>query len=331
VKRTLCSAALSLVLVASLNSATLWRDPGPVESLDLAGGPGGKAKAPQAPFIFMSEVKGGTAPKVTVRDARGTEWIVKFGEEVKAENFASRIAWAAGYFALPTYFVAEGQIQGVTELGRAASVIDRSNNGAFRNARFQLKDPALANPAGKWNLSESNLKGSRELAGYKVLFVLLSNWDVKPENLSVVNVGGDQVYALTDWGASMGRSAELTGRSKWDCKLYSTDTPSLIEGVDNGFVVFNYQGKQGIEIRKAIQVEDVQWLMQRLGKLSDAQIDAALRASGATPDEVACFGKAFRSRLNQLRMVAGQKLSDDAATTRTRREIRTTVPKPAQD
>ena len=67
------------------------------------------------------------------------------------------------------------------------------------------------------------------------------------------------------------------------------------------------------------------------GKLSDAQIDAALRASGATPDEVACFGKAFRSRLNQLRMVAGQKLSDDPATTRTRREIRTTVPKPAQD
>ena len=61
-------------------------------------------------------------------------------------------------------------------------MIDRSNNGAFRNARFQLKDPALANPAGKWNLSESNLKGSRELAGYKVLFVLLSNWDVKPEN-----------------------------------------------------------------------------------------------------------------------------------------------------
>ena len=129
----------------------------------------------------------------------------------------------------------------------------------------------------------------------------------------------------------MGRSAELTGRSKWDCKLYSADTPSLIEGVDNGFVVFNYQGKQGIEIRKAIQVEDVQWVMQRLGKLSDAQIDGALRASGATPDEVACFGKAFRSRLNQLRMVAGQKLSDDAATTRTRREIRTTVPKPAQD
>jgi hypothetical protein len=331
VKRTLCSAALILVLAGSLNSAVLWRDPGPVESLDLAGGPGGKGKAPQAPFMFVSEDMGGTAPKVTVRDARGTEWIVKFGEEVKPDNFASRIAWAAGYFALPTYFVEQGHIQGVTELRRAASAIERSNNGAFRNARFQLKSPALANPAGKWNLSDSNLKGSRELAGYKVLFVLLSNWDVKPQNLSIVNVNGDQVYALTDWGASMGRSAELTGRSKWDCARYASDSQHLIDGVDNGFVVFNYEGKQGIEIRKGIHVEDVQWLMQRLGKLTDAQIDAALRASGATPDEVACFGKAFRNRLNQLRMVGEQKLSDDVVTTRTRREIKTTVPKPAQD
>jgi hypothetical protein len=268
---------------------------------------------------------------VTVRDARGTEWIVKFGEEVKPDNFASRIAWAAGYFALPTYFVEQGHIQGVTELGRAASSVDRTNNGAFRSARFQLKDPALANPACKWNLSDSKLKGSRELAGYKVLFVLLSNWDVKPENLSIVNVNGDQVYALTDWGASMGRAAELTGRSKWDCARYASDSQRLIEGVDNGFVVFNYQGKQGIEIRKGIRVEDVQWLMQRLGKLTDTQIDAALRASGATPDEVMCFGKAFRSRLSQLKMVAEQKLSDDTVTTRARREIRTTVPKPGQD
>jgi hypothetical protein len=320
----------NLVLVASLNAATLWRDPGPVASLDLAGGPGGKAKAPKAPFTFIAEDKAGTAPKVTVRDSRGTEWIVKFGDEVKPENFASRIAWAAGYFAVPTYFVDEGRIQGVTELGRAASAVDR-NSGTFHDARFQLNEPALANPAGKWSLADPELKTSRELAAYKVLFMLLSNWDVKPENLSIVNVRGEPVYAMTDWGASMGRPAELTGRSKWDCDRYTADSQHLIDSVDNGFVVFNYQGKQGGEIRKGIRVEDVQWLMQRLGKLSDAQINAALRASGATPEETACFSRAFRNRLDQLTAVAENKLSDGVVTTRTRREIRTTIRKPAQD
>ena len=50
--------------------------------------PEAKRKRLKRPFTFVSEVKGGTAPKVTVRDARGTEWIAKFGEEVKPENFA---------------------------------------------------------------------------------------------------------------------------------------------------------------------------------------------------------------------------------------------------
>lgn len=309
--------------------AVLWRDPGPIESLDLAGGPGGAGKAPRAPFTFVSEEKGGTSPKVTVRDARGAEWIVKFGEEVKSENFASRIAWAAGYFAEPTYFVREGKIEGANDLGRAASAI---RGGAFQNARFELKTEAMKNPVGKWNIGDSKLKGSRELAGYKTLFILLSNWDVKPENLSIVKANGEQIYAVTDWGATMGRPAELSGASKWDCERYSSDTKNLIEGVENGFVVFNFQGKQGTEILKNIRVEDVQWLMQRLGKLSDAQIDAALQASGATPEEKACFASAFKSRLGQLMTVAQQSgTPGDAAVTRTRKETTTTIRKQEQD
>ena len=124
---------------------------------------------------------------------------MKFGEEVKAENFASRIAWAAGYFASPTYYVAEGKIEGVGKLGRASSFI---KDGVFRDARFQLKDDKLFASKERWNLTDSKLKGSRELAGYKVLMILLSNWDVKPENLSIVNSNGEQVYAITDWGAT---------------------------------------------------------------------------------------------------------------------------------
>jgi hypothetical protein len=299
-----------------------------VASLELAGGPGGLDKAPKPPFTFVEEEKSGTAPKVTVKDANGVPWIVKFGEEVKAENFATRIAWAAGYFAAPTYYVAEGKIEGVGSLGRASAFI---KNGSFRDARFQLKDDKLFASAGRWNLTDSKLKGSRELAGYKVLMILLSNWDIKPENLSILNSNGEQLYAVTDWGATMGRSAEISGRSKWDCAKYTTDTKHLVEGVENGFVRFNHSGKQSHEVGREIKQEDVAWVMQRLGKLSDAQIDAALKASGATAEEASCFSQAFRNRLAQLTAIATAKESPEGSTTRTitttTTTTTTTVPK----
>jgi hypothetical protein len=98
----------------------------------------------------------------------------------------------------------------------------------------------------------------------------------------------------------MGRSGEITGRSKWDCASYAADSRHFIDGVENGYLVLNYQGKQGYEILREIRVDHVRWLMQRLGRLSDAQINAALKASGATAEEQSCFAAAFRSRLQQL-------------------------------
>ena len=129
----------------ALGAAVLWRDPGPVESLDLAGGPGGPRKAPKAPYTFVQEDKGGTSPKVTVTDANGVPWLVKFGEEVKAENFSSRIAGAAGYFASPTYYVAEGKVDGVGELGRAAAFL---KGGAFRDYLQNQTRRGQATPSG---------------------------------------------------------------------------------------------------------------------------------------------------------------------------------------
>jgi hypothetical protein len=310
------------ILSASASAAVLWRDPGPIESLDLAGGPGGADKAPKSPFAFVSEEKSGTQPKVVVKDANGAQWIVKFGDEVKAENFAARIVWAAGYYAEPTYYVGEGTIEGARDLGRAGAVI---KNGAFRDARFALMNPARAGKATKWSLDESDLKNSRELAGLRLLLIVLSNWDVKPGNLAVINDNGQQIYAVTDWGASMGRAGQITGRSKWDCKKYDADTKNLVQGAENGFILFSYDGKQSDLVTKGIRQQDVAWFMERMGKLSDAQIDAALKASGATADEASCLGHAFRSRLGQLVTVANSPISELEGTvtnTRTRREIK---------
>jgi hypothetical protein len=260
---------------------------------------------------------------VTVRDARGVQWIVKFGEEVKPENFASRIVWSAGYFAEPTYFVPKGKIEAVTTLGRAAAFLDGA--GTFQNARFQLRDEAMQG-ARRWSLTDPVLKGSREFAGLKLLAVLLSNWDVKPENLSIVPVAGGAMYAITDWGATMGRPAELMGRTKWNCAHYAADSQYFISGVNNGFIEFSYQGKQGYELLRDIRIEDARWLMRRLGLLTDAQIRAALEASGATAEETACFAPALRSRLQQLKTISESSSESEPASSsrRVKKTITTT-------
>ena len=51
---------------------------------------------------------------------------------------------------------------------------------------------------------------------------------------------------------------------------------------------------------EGISVSDVRWLHGRLAPLTDAQLAGALRASGATPEEVAAFTIAIRQRIDKL-------------------------------
>ncbi|HUS07138.1 MAG TPA: hypothetical protein VMZ52_12605 [Bryobacteraceae bacterium] len=301
--------SLAILVAAAAPAADkpiLWKDWGPVESLDLAGGPGGSSNAPKPPFTFKKEDSGGTAPKVAVTDARGTDWAIKFGPEVKPETFATRLVWAAGYMAEPTYYVREGTIRGVGKLGRAAEFIDAA--GAFHDGRFQIRDKKqYVFHDTRWSFDEKSVKGTKELNGLKILIVLLSNWDVKPINTAIIETGGQAYYAISDWGATMGKSGEIGGHSKWECAPFAAQTDHLIEGVADGYVSFNYTGKSADQVANNIRVEDVQWFMRRMGKLSDAQIRAALEASGATPEEIACFTASLRKRLDMLAAIANVK------------------------
>ncbi len=159
----------------------LWRDPGDVEHLDLAAGPGGRDYIPAAPYRFVEEHASGTQPCVSVNDVRGRRWRVKWGQEVRCETFAVRLAWACGYFAEITHFVPSGSIDGVATLTRAASSVDAS--GRFGDARFELDDPAVEKlfEEHSWSWTDNPFVGTRELAGLKVLLMLLSNWDNKDQ------------------------------------------------------------------------------------------------------------------------------------------------------
>ncbi len=289
----------------------LWHNPGRVDALDLAGGPGGKTGQPRPPFTFVEEDLGGSNPKVKVTDANGTHWAVKFGEEVRAENFAARLAWAVGYFTEVNYYVASGTAVGAHNLKRAKSWI--AEDGHFADARFQLraKNPEFLRDL-DWAWNDNPFVGSRELSGLKVMVMLTSNWDNKDKrdregaesNAYVFRERRGQqsrlLYEVTDWGGSMGKWGTVLTRSKWDCKGFSEQTPSFVLGSKKGIVKWGYHG-QHTDMARDIHVGEVKWLLQYLGRVTDQQIRGALKASGAAPAEVDCFATAIRERINQLR------------------------------
>lgn len=288
----------------------LWHNPGHVESLDLEGGPGGKSGRPKPPFTFVEEDTGGSNPKVKVTDSAGVHWAVKFGEELRAENMAARLAWAVGYFTETNYYVPSGAILGTHSLKRAKSWI--GEDGHFADARFQLraKNPKFLKDM-DWAWNDNPFVATRELSGLKVMVMLTSNWDNKDKrdrdgagsNVFVFRERQGQhsrlLYEITDWGASMGKWGTVLTRSKWDCKGFMEQTPSFVLGSKKGIVKWGYHG-QHTDMAHDIHIGEVKWLLQYLERLTDDQIRSGLRASGAAPPEVQCFAGAIRQRIDQL-------------------------------
>jgi hypothetical protein len=289
----------------------MWRNPGDVQKLDLASGAGGRNGAPAPPFKFIREDTGGSNPKIEVRDARGVVWGVKWGEEVKSEVFASRLVWAVGYYVEPSYFVRSGKILGVTKLDRAKKYV--GTLGGFTDARFEQKEKSIQTLTDKesWRYDRNPFVGTKELNGLKIMVMLVSNWDSKDQeqagkgsNTKILivptRVATEHRYIVSDWGGSMGKWGGFFKREKWDCDGYMGQSDDFVKGVKNGEVQWGYSGQHTDAIRDGIPVAHVKWLMGYLGKLSNTQIRAALRSSGASPNEEECFSRAVRMRISAL-------------------------------
>jgi hypothetical protein len=296
----------------------IWADPGNVASLDFVSGPGGVKNTPKPPFEFIEEDMGGSNPKLKVTDANGTKWGVKFGTEVNAEVFASRIAWASGYYVEPAYFVKSGKINNVTGLTRAKKHV--SSDGSFSDARFELKDKRIGQKLKDeqgWRWDTNPFVGKHELNGLKILLMLTSNWDSKDQRdasrgsntaIFIIPVtGGDQRwYVFSDWGGSMGKWGGVFGREKWDAKGFASQTSKFVTGASGSNVEFGYSGQRTKDVKDGITVEDVRWILQYVGQITDQQIKDGLEAAGATPEEVDVFSRSIRDRINQLKRAAGQ-------------------------
>jgi hypothetical protein len=308
-------------------NGVIWRDPGNVETLDFAGGPGGLEKAPHPPFAFKEEEKIGTNPKILVSDARNAIWEVKWGREVKAEPFATRLLWAVGYLVETSYYVPSGHIEGAEHLDRGlprhdrrTSVIDRTKDNAFSTARFEFRDPRFTFvPDLDWAWESNPFLDSKEFAGLKIMTMLVSNWDTKDSNSATSNTAilkiktdegvEESHFIVNDWGASMGRWGGVTTHTAWDCQGYRAQTPDFVKGIDKeGMVRFGYSGHTQA-VSQRISPEHVAWLMTYLGRITDGQIRDGLRASNADSAELECFTNSIRARIEQLRAISGSVLA----------------------
>jgi hypothetical protein len=295
--------------------AAIWRDPGEVERLDFRAGPGGPEGAPVPPFRFVEEHATGSNPSLSVRDARGRVWRVKWGDEVKSETFATRLAWAAGYFVEVAYYVDEGEIEGAIDLGRASSCV--GEDCRFREARFEMDEAGVRKLFDEhgWSWDDNPFTGTRELNGLKVVVMLLANWDNK--DVRDVARGSNTAifehrladgtiearYLIIDWGATLGKWGIPGTRAKWDCEGYRSQNDSFVRGVKDGVVSWGYTGQRTDEATAGITVEDVRWLYRYLGRVTDRQLREGLLASGASEEEAGCFTAAIRQRLDTLKLI----------------------------
>jgi len=301
-------------VVQPVKPAVIWRAPVNIGMENWTCGPAGCDYAPKPPFQFVKEDVEGTFPKLTVKDAKGRTWSVKFGGKVIPECFSSRFIVAVGYLAEPSYFVSEGKLQGKLQLRRSRTFV--RPDGTFRRARFQLRDEKriefIKNSA--WSLADNPFRGTHEFAGLRVLLMLLSNWDAKDvrdgqgeSNTAVFRLAGAQPelqYSFFDWGSTLGRWGGQMRRTRSDPSGYMADTPKLITAVYGNAVEWGFEGKNEEDVRSGITVDDLRWLSPYLSRITDEEIRAGLKASGASERQTACWANAIESRIRDIRTVA---------------------------
>ena len=307
------------------SAAVLWRDPGDIRRRDLYYGPGSREAAPVAPFHFVKEVKEGGMPKFEVTDARGTKWRVKLGPEAQAETVSSRLVWAVGYNAEESYYYDRIHVDGMQQLSRGQKFVQ---GDSVIGARFEPRRKNIERGA-NWDWNKNPFQGTRELNGLKTMMVLLNNWDTFKKNNRVLTVKdtGEDVYTVTDLGATMGHAAGIGGhRSKNNSNDFAR--ARFIDNTKNGKVKFAYDLKPKklgilsalwppyyIRQRKAtnrmnkVPVQDAAWMGSQLAQLSDNQLRDTFRAAGYDKATTEQYVRTLRGRINELNRLRDREVA----------------------
>jgi hypothetical protein len=187
--------------------------------------------------------------------------------------------------------------------------------GRFVDARFEREEENVRTliEEHSWAWNDNPFVGTRELAGLKILVMLLSNWDSKDRRdvargsntaifeYRVSRWRREARYLISDWGGCMGRwGSNIVTRGRWDAEAFDAQTPQFVTGASDGCITFGYSGQRTSDVADGIRVDHARWFARRAGRITEAQLAAALLASGATDEEAGRFTAAIRRRLHLL-------------------------------
>ena len=273
--------------------ASLWIDPGNLQSKDLFYGQWGVERAPRPKdvFTFLERKHKGVNPGMTVVDQEGRQWSVKqippgaLDVEAQVEVTLSRVLSAIGYRQPPQYFLPQFTLK--DDWGTHTEV----------GGRFRLNDETLRE-VGPWAWHENPFIGSQPYQGLLVLMMLFNSTDLKDSNNSIFEYkSGDRVeqwYVVRDLGSALGDTRRL-GPYKSDPDAFA-HTPFVL-GVDRNFAQFAYTGYYEKYVRGRVSPDDVVWATRLLGRLTDQQWNDAFRAGGYDRPTTARFLRTLRERI----------------------------------
>lgn len=284
-------AILPTVPEGEARIAELWVRPADVESQDLFFGPWGPERAPDpdAKYRFIEEKSGGVNPGMTVRDPAGRVWKVKQPAldgrlaEGPIEVVLSRVLSAVGYHQPPVYFL------------RTFTVTDLTGTRRTLGGRFRLNDKSLKD-VGDWSWQQNPFVGTRPYQGLLVILLMFNSSDLKNSNNTLYESRHadriDRWFVVRDLGTALGGTGRITP-ARGDIEQF--ERHGFIEGIENGFVKFEYHGWHQELIRERIKPADVEWACALLADLTDGQWREAFLAGGYEP----ALGDRFIRRLQE--------------------------------
>lgn len=266
----------------------LWIDPG-AEERDLFAGPPsvGRARpAADARYEVLDRDTRGFSITYKVRDARRRVWHVKIGPEARTEVVASRIVWALGYHAVPSFFV-ERWI-----------AVDDARGSQLGGARFRPHELGLES-RGSWSWHQNPFVGTRPFNGLLALMMILNSTDLKDDNNELYEVLGPEReqaprwYVVKDLGATLGETARVDPR-RGDIDAFEREP--FVTGVEGNLVRFGFRGRHQ-ELLRGVTVADVRWVCDRLQRLSDRQWRDAFRAGNFAEGETTRYIARIRQKI----------------------------------
>jgi hypothetical protein len=277
--------------------ASMWVEPTNLASRDLFYGPWGKEFAPDPKDVYdLVELKhSGVNLGMTVKDSKGREWSVKqpypgnLDSEAPVEVVVSRLLSAVGYRQPPVYYLPAFTLK--DDFGRKVTV-----GGRFRPKLDELKE------VDAWDWASNPFVGSKEYQGLIVALMMFNSTDLKNSNNSLYERrDGDYVeqwYVARDVGSALGDTHRMAPRKN---HIESFEQMPFILGVSNGYVDFAYNGWYKNLVEQRIKPEEVAWISNLLGQLSEKQMQDAFRAGYYEPELANRFIAKLREKIQQGR------------------------------